>query len=151
MVCRRTVAMKKIANIMTMMMLSGVTLMTSSCQETKEERFEREAKEYTERKCPQKLDKEGVFVLDSMVFRNDGSRVMRNYYTIDTDSAGLRAFQDKKEEMRSLLLDAIINSADMRGVSRSLKNCVIAGSNSILSVFKIQQTGGGLFLIRVVL
>lgn len=116
MVCRRTVAMKKIANIMTMMMLSGVTLMTSSCQETKEERFEREAKEYTERKCPQKLDKEGVFVLDSMVFRNDGSRVMRNYYTIDTDSVGLRAFQDKKEEMRSLLLDAIINSADMRHV-----------------------------------
>ena len=37
-------------------------------------------------------------------------------HTIDTDSAGLRAFQDKKEEMRSLLLDAIINSADMRHV-----------------------------------
>jgi len=97
-------------------MLAAGMLLTSSCQESKGERFEREAREYTEKNCPQKLDQEGVFVLDSMVFRNDGSRVMRNFYTVDLDSAGLQAFNEKTEDMRKLLLDAIQNSADMRNV-----------------------------------
>ena len=55
-------------------------LLLTACQETLEERCEREAREYTEKKCPA-LITENV-TIDSMTF-NKSSHTMTYYYTLD--------------------------------------------------------------------
>lgn len=78
--------------------------------------MEREAREYTEKKCPQKLDAIDMFVMDSMVYHNDGSNVLYYYNSVNTDSAGLEAFDKMKDEMQNILLQGIVNAPDLRHV-----------------------------------
>jgi len=84
----------------------------SSCQESKSERFEREAKEFTKTKCPS-VSADGVIRTDSMVFHNDGSNDMIYYYTIldeNSEAVLIRNMSSVEAELRR----GIINSVDMR-------------------------------------
>lgn len=57
-------------------------LFLSSCQEKRQDRFEREAREYTEQHCPKRLDP--VTTLDSMVFVQEGAAGnLIQYYTLN--------------------------------------------------------------------
>ena len=62
--------------------LFAITLCAfSSCQEKRQDRFEREAREYTVTHCPQRLDK--VTVLDSIVFEPKGDAGdLKLYYSL---------------------------------------------------------------------
>lgn len=57
-------------------------LLLSSCQEKREDYFEREAREYTESHCPQQLD--DVTRLDSLVYVKSEEEVgdLRFYYSV---------------------------------------------------------------------
>ncbi len=65
--------MKKIWTIVVFL-----TLLTA-CQESLEDRCEREAKEYTRRNCPMKMDSNSI--LDSLVFERS-TRTIHYYYTL---------------------------------------------------------------------
>lgn len=61
-------------------------LLFSSCQEKKADFFEREAREFTEKNCPQQLD--AYTRLDSVVYvKDDAAGNLRLYYaiTLNTD------------------------------------------------------------------
>ena len=84
----------------------------SSCQESKGERFEREAKEFTQKNCPS-ISSDGLIRTDSMVCHNDGKKDMQYFYTIlneETEDVLLR----NQENVRVELHRGIINSVDMR-------------------------------------
>ena len=84
----------------------------SSCQESKGERFEREAKEFTQKNCPN-ISSDGLIRTDSMVCHNDGKKDMQYFYTIlneETEDVLLR----NQENVRVELHRGIINSVDMR-------------------------------------
>ena len=83
-----------------------------SCQESKGERFEREAKEFTQKNCPS-ISSDGLIRTDSMVCHNDGKKDMQYFYTIlneETEDVLLR----NQENVRVELHRGIINSVDMR-------------------------------------
>lgn len=99
--------------INTTIVLAAGMLLTLSCQESKGDRFEREAREYTEKKCPQKIDTEGIFVLDSVVF-DKLSNTKHFYNSVMSDETVKQAFEEKKNEMYDQLLSAIINDPTLR-------------------------------------
>ena len=89
-----------------------VLVSLSSCQESKGERFKREAQEFTKTKCPS-VSADGVIRTDSMVFHNDGTNDMIYYYTILDESSEavlIRNMASVEAELRR----GIINSVDMR-------------------------------------
>ena len=65
-----------------------MVLMLSACQESLEDRCMREAREYTKKNCPVKLDDNTT--LDSLTFERD-SHTLHYYYTLTgvADQAGL--------------------------------------------------------------
>ncbi len=94
------------------MSLIGLT----ACQESIGERFEREAKEYTERHCPQRINPEGTVILDSMVFHNDGSNEIIYYNSIHADAEAIRQVVQNAGLIRDNLKSKIINSVDLKNV-----------------------------------
>ena len=91
-------------------------LVLTSCQESKQERLEREARELTEKNCPQRVTPDGTVILDSIVYHNDGSNEIKYYYTVNTDNDGVLALQLQKKELERQLLSGINNSIDLRHV-----------------------------------
>ena len=91
-------------------------LVLTSCQESKQERLEREARELTEKNCPQRVTPDGTVILDSIVHHNDGSNEIKYYYTVNTDNDGVLALQLQKKELERQLLSGINNSIDLRHV-----------------------------------
>ncbi len=71
----------------------------SACQEKKMDRFVREAREYTEKKCPERLD--NVTTLDSMVFVNSAEGELRLYYSLQLN-----------DEMKELFMNSLGDLAD---------------------------------------
>lgn len=91
-------------------------LVFTSCQESKPERLEREARELTEKNCPQRITPDGSVILDSIVYHNDGSNEIKYYYNVTTDNDGVVALQLQKKELERQLLSGINNSIDLRHV-----------------------------------
>ena len=83
--------------------LAAVILFTA-CQESLEDRCARETKEYTQKKCPVRLDKNTT--LDSMTFERD-TRTIHYYYRLtgnaDRDSIlqDIDAVSTLREEVRN--------------------------------------------------
>ena len=95
--------MKKIA------LFIGAALMAVGCQESLEERCEREAREYTEKHCPTPVAKD--VVMDSMTF-DKATHTITYAYTLTgqlDDSAVVEGAHS-----RDLLLQEIKNSAHLR-------------------------------------
>ena len=95
----------KITFIMKKFWLSlAAIILFSACQESLEDRCAREAREYTQKKCPVKLD--NTTTLDSMVFERD-TRTLHYYYRLtglaDRDSIleDIHAVSLLKEELKN--------------------------------------------------
>lgn len=94
-----------------LILLSVVTISLFSCQEKKPDYFEREAREYTEKHCPEQMD--AFTRLDSLVFEkgtNGEVGTLNSYYTL-TLTKELRAeVMNKLGELGELNLKTIRNS-----------------------------------------
>lgn len=108
--------------VLTFFLALMIVTIVSSCQESKMERFEREAKDYTERNCPQKLD--SLVTLDSMVFRNDGTMDFIYYHSVNVSPIVEEAFKTRGEELRKSYLTSIRNSIDLRNIKDAGLNIV---------------------------
>lgn len=117
---KRTSCPDQLAQALKKMVLASCALvfMTcfTSCQESKTERLEREARELTEKNCPQRITPDGSVILDSIVYHNDGSNEIKYFYTVNTDDEGALALQLQKKELERQLLSGVNNSIDLRHV-----------------------------------
>jgi len=77
-----------------------------SCQESLEDRCSREAKAYTEKKCPAPIGEN--MVIDSMSF-DRSTHTLHYFYTLGGDPAGLKLL-----DVRNLLLEQIKNSTSVK-------------------------------------
>ena len=85
-------------------------LLFCSCQEKRADRFEREAREYTEKHCPQRLE-DGLTVLDSMVFvKDDGAGTLQMYYSLYLTDEVRKQVMDKLGELGDHDLRIVRNS-----------------------------------------
>ena len=119
--------MKRIAIVMM------AALLLTACQETLEERCEREAREYTEKKCPA-LITENV-TIDSMTF-NKSSHTMTYYYTLDGVLDNAEAL--KEHDLKGMLLKELKNSTETLLYKE-------AGYNFRYVYFSTQKKGTKLF------
>ncbi len=94
-----------------------------SCQESKRERLEREAKEYTEKNCPCPIVQDIIY-LDSLVCHNDGNNDYIYYYSVKGDSAMYAEMNSKYKEGREALLKSVRNSVDLRFVKAEGLNII---------------------------
>lgn len=80
-----------------------------SCQEKLAQRFEREAREYTETNCPQQMD--AVTCLDSMVYVPDeqGGELIQ-YYSLQLTSEQRTEMMNKLGEINDVNLRLVRNS-----------------------------------------
>ena len=84
--------------------LSAIMLLLTACQESLEDRCAREAKEYTRKNCPAKMDNN--IILDSLTFERE-THTLHYYYKLtglaDQDSLvkNLDAVNILKEELRN--------------------------------------------------
>ena len=94
-------------------LLSVALLAFSSCQEKLQDRFVREAREYTATHCPQRLG-DGMTVLDSMVFEPDGgdgdAGDLRMYYSVTLTSEQRDALMNCLGELGDQNLKVVRNS-----------------------------------------
>ena len=103
-------ALKSIA----LVLIACFFLCLTSCQESKKERFTREAREYTERNCPQRITADGTIILDSLVY--DDSNTMTYYYSVVSDSSQIELLREEQEELRKNIRSGIINSVELKHV-----------------------------------
>ena len=91
--------------------LSFAVLLLSSCQEKLQDRFVREAREYTEKHCPQSYG-DGITTLDSMVFVPNDSTIgdLKIYYSLQLSEELRNAFMDKIGEIGEENLKIVRNS-----------------------------------------
>ena len=82
----------------------------TSCQERKADFFEREAREYTEKNCPQMLDK--YTILDSVVYvrEKDGAGDLVQYYTLNLNEEARNELMNQLGELAEMNLTAVRNS-----------------------------------------
>ena len=84
--------------------LAAICTLLAGCRESLEDRCAREAKEYTEKNCPTRMDKN--IILDSMAFERD-THTLHYYYT-------LTGFADR---------DGVMEEVDAKGaLKEDLKN-----------------------------
>lgn len=95
----------------------AVALMAASCQENRMERFEREAKEFTEKKCPQNFDN-GV-VLDSMVFHQGAENVMQYNYTVSGKLDDASVFAELMADVKPKMLSGVKSAVDLKDLKSS--------------------------------
>ena len=108
-------------------------LMLAACQESLEERCEREAREFTEKKCPS-LITPGV-TIDSMTF-NKASQTMSYYYSLSGVLDNSEALN--KNNLRDILLKELKNSTQTQ-------MCKEAGYNFRYVYYSTQKKGTKLF------
>lgn len=82
--------------------IAVIGLMLAACQESLEDRCEREAKAYTRKSCPMKIDR--FTTLDSLVFERT-THTLHYYYTLDgeADSLGMLEQIDVEQLLRNEL------------------------------------------------
>lgn len=117
-----------------------VLLSLVSCQESRLDRIEREAKDYTLRNCPRRIDV--ITTLDSVVFRNDGSLDYIYYYTVSLDSLLLAEFNRHAADIEEKTLHSLRNS-----IERDVREIRDAGLN-IIYIYKDSVTGKPLQTFR---
>lgn len=93
-------------------LLAVVSLTAVSCQENRMERFEREAREFTEKKCPQNFDN-GI-VLDSMVFHQGAENVMEYNYTVSGRLDDAAVFGELMKEIEPKMLSGVKSAVDLK-------------------------------------
>ena len=81
----------------------------SACQESLEDRCEREAKEYTRKNCPAMIAEE--IMMDSMTF-DKATHTIHYHYKLMGNSDQAGAY--KKDEVRQLLKDALKNTMSVQ-------------------------------------
>ena len=81
----------------------------TACQESLEDKCEREAKDYTRRNCPQKMDENSI--LDSLVFERP-TRTIHYYYTL-TGFADQDSILEKVDAV-NVLRNEVKNSTALR-------------------------------------
>lgn len=84
-------------------------LLLAACQESLEDRCAREAKEYTEKKCPAPVGENTV--IDSLVF-DRGTHTMHYYYTLSGNADNAQAVS--AVDARNLLLNQIKNATSIK-------------------------------------
>ena len=95
--------------------LAAICTLLAGCRESLEDRCAREAKEYTEKNCPTRMDKN--IILDSMAFERD-THTLHYYYT-------LTGFADR---------DGVMEEVDAKGaLKEDLKN---SKNSTTLRVYK---------------
>ena len=104
-------------------------ILVSSCQESKRERFEREAREFTKKNCP-RPEFEDIIILDSLVCHNDSNNNYTYCYSVKADSIMLEEMELKHDELKENLLKAVRNSIDLRHVKEEGLNIVYAYYNA---------------------
>lgn len=85
------------------------TITLSSCQESLEDRCAREAREYTEKKCPARISENTT--IDSMTF-DKATHTVHYHYTISGQGDDPEVM--KKLNPRQVLIDEIKNSTSVR-------------------------------------
>lgn len=82
----------------------------TSCQERKADFFERDAREYTEKNCPQMLDE--YTILDSVVYvrEKDGPGDLVQYYTLNLNEEARNELMNQLGELAEMNLTAVRNS-----------------------------------------
>ncbi|MBR6894325.1 MAG: hypothetical protein IKN15_14010 [Bacteroidaceae bacterium] len=113
----------------TALLLMTSLLLLTACQESKRERFEREAREFTAKNCP-RAEFEDLIYLDSLVCPNDGSNTITYYYSIHGDSASMAEMTNKYDDLYGALLGAVRNSVDLRHVKAEGLDIVYSYYNS---------------------
>lgn len=95
--------------VLYIILLSIAILAMYSCQEKLQDRFVREAKEYTATYCPLRLD--AFTVLDSMVFKPKGNAGdLRIYYSAHIDAEQREELMNRLGELREKNLKVVRNS-----------------------------------------
>ena len=102
--------------------LMGIILLsTISCiQETRDERFLRETKEYTKRHCPQQID--SFVILDSVVYYKPNNKECGRYayyHTVTGDSFEIYSLKQQEINIKNTLLSKINNSQDLKYIKDS--------------------------------
>ena len=112
----------------TLLLLMAALLLLTACQESKRERFEREAREYTAKNCP-RVEFEDLIFLDSLVCPNDGSNTYTLYYSIHGDSTAMADLVEQYDDLYAALLGGVRNSVDLRHVKAEGLDIVYAYYN----------------------
>ena len=92
-------------------MIGVAAMVLASCQENIEKRFEREAREFTEKQCPKKIHAD--IRIDSMSYSVD-DRTFRYYYTLSGQMDNAEAMASQKATFREMLLNGVINSVETK-------------------------------------
>ena len=88
---------------------SILLLTVASCQEKKEDFFERDAREYTEKNCPRQMDE--ITRLDRIVFEKGGEMgTLKQYYTLTLTDDARQELMKKLDELGDMNLKIIRNS-----------------------------------------
>lgn len=106
-----------------------MVMVLAACQESKRDRFAREAREYTEKNCPHAEFGDVIF-LDSLTCPNDGSNTLTYHYSIHGDSTDIAAVVNNYNDLFSALLGAVRNSVDLRHVKAEGLNITYTYYNS---------------------
>ena len=82
----------------------------TSCQERKADFFERDAREYTEKNCPQMLDE--YTILDSVVYvrEKDGAGDLVQYYSLNLNEEARQELMNQLGKLADMNLTAVRNS-----------------------------------------
>lgn len=89
----------------------AVMMCSTSCQESLPERCQREAKEYTEKNCPVKV--ENNVILDSMTF--DRKTLTINYfYTLENELDDETMIGTQADNLHTLMLNALKNATNIK-------------------------------------
>lgn len=91
--------------------VATLALCLLSCQEKRMDRFEREAREFTMKHCPQQMD--NVTTLDSMVFLKEGKGNLLFYYTLDVTDEQSVLLQNISSTIENEDLSIVKNSVEM--------------------------------------
>jgi len=91
------------------LIISLMVMLLVSCQEKRAQRFEREAREFTETNCPQQMD--AMTCLDSMVYVPDeqGGELIQ-YYSLKLTSEQRAEMMNKLGEINDVNLRIVRNS-----------------------------------------
>lgn len=116
-----------------MMVVGAIVWAMVSCQESLADKSEREAVEYTRKKCPARIDKNTT--IDSLVF-DKRTLTMHYYYTMSGNGDNPELL--RQVDARQVLLDKVRNST-------SLKKYKDAGFNFAYIYFSEKHRGDTLF------
>lgn len=110
-------------------LLLMVSVVVTACQESRRERFEREAREFTKKNCP-RAEYLDIIYLDSLVCHNDGNDDYIAYYSVRADSMMLTEMETQHDELHENLLKSVRNSVDLRHVKEEGLNIIYVYYNA---------------------